>query len=844
MSSTGFVMRWLAGLFSLGILLLLAAIGCGVLVIEHYSQDLPDYSYLKDYQPPILTRIYADDGRMMATIAEEQRIFVPIDVIPKRLIGAFLAAEDQDFYHHSGVDIFGVMRAVFTNVQNMGRDRRPVGASTITQQVAKNMLLTNEVSIKRKVREAILATRLEKTLTKNRILEIYLNEIFLGSRSYGVAAAALNYFNKSLDELTIAEAAYLAALPKAPNNYHPVHEHDAAVARRNWVISRMADTGAITREEATEAQKEPLLMQSRNETEIVTADYYTEEVRRQLIAQFGEEQVLGGGLAIKTSLDPHLQEAATSALRAGIVSFDRRERGWRGPVAHMTNYANWQEQLKKIAMPAGGEEWRLALVVSLKDGFADIVFADNTGGKIPWSEMKWARRELANDEFGPAIHKPTDVLAVGDVVLVEAVKTGEDNKPYPAGTFTLRQIPVIEGALVALDPHTGRVFAMSGGFSAKISQFNRATQAFRQPGSSFKPFIYMAALDKGFTPSSLVLDAPFEYVQGPGLPLWKPENYSQQFYGATPLRVGIEKSRNVMTVRLANSIGMPTVVEYAKKFGIADDMPELLSFSLGAKETTVLRLATAYGMIVNGGRKVTPSLIDRVQDRDGKTIWRQDGRGCDGCQSESWLPGTLPPEIPDPREQIEDPRTAYQMVSILEGVVQRGTAGRLKAVGIPLAGKTGTTNDAKDAWFVGFTPDLVCAVFVGFDDPKPLGSHETGASVSVPIFQDFITKATKGKPGIPFRVPPGLRMVRVNPETGALASASDKAAIWEAFVPGTEPQEGAVRPVLDGSVTGAASEGAAAVFGNQGEGAKPSANPAATSAAPAVPSSLGTGGLY
>ena len=373
-----------------------------------------------------------------------------------------------------------------------------------------------------------------------------------------------------------------------------------------------------------------------------------------------------------------------------------------------------------------------------------------------------------------------------------------------AGIYTLRQVPIVQGALVALDPHTGRVFAMSGGFSAKISQFNRATQAFRQPGSAFKPFVYMAALDKGFTPASLVMDAPFEYFQGPGLPLWKPENYSQEFYGATPLRVGIEKSRNVMTVRLANSIGMDSVVDYAKKFGIVDDMPNLLSFALGAKETTVLKLATAYGMIVNGGKKITPSLIDRVQDRDGRTIWRQDKRECTDCVLPYWKPDTLPPDIPDTREQVEDPRTAYQMVSILEGVVQRGTAAKMRNIGFPLAGKTGTTNESKDVWFVGFTPDLVCGVFVGFDDPKPLGSHETGASVAVPIFQNFMSAAMKDKPAIPFRVPPGLRLVRVNPETETLSSPADKEAIWEAFVPGSEPQEGQSRPVLDGSVTGAA----------------------------------------
>lgn len=854
-------MRLLSTLLTLALLGLIVAVAGGAAVFNHYSHDLPDYSYLKDYQPPTLSRIYANDGRMLATIAAEQRIFVPISVIPKRVKDAFLAAEDRDFYQHSGVDYLGILRAIFTNVENIARDRRLVGASTITQQVAKNMLLGNEVKMSRKIREAILATRLEKALTKDRILEIYLNEIFLGNHSYGVAAAALNYFNKSLDELTIAEAAYLGALPKAPNNYNPVHDHEAALARRNWVIGRMLDDGRITREEVAEATKEPLEARARDEAETAKADYFAEDVRRKLVERFGEEEVLKGGLAVKTSLDPHLQDIATKALRDGLIEFDRRERGWRGPVAHLDSFTDWQKQLEKIDPPAGGEEWDLVVVATLKDSEAQIMLPNGEKGRIPWAEMKWARHELANDQFGPPVKKPGDVIKVGDVVMVEPVKLDENGKPYPADSYTLRQVPVIQGAIVALDPNTGRVYAMTGGFDISISQFNRVTQAMRQPGSSFKPFVYMAALDKGFTPASLILDGPFEYDQGPGLPLWKPENYEQDFMGPTPLRVGVEKSRNVMTARLANAIGMKAVAEYAKKFGVVDDMPELLSFSLGAKETTPLRLATAYGMIVNGGRRITPTLIDRVQNRDGQTIWRADQRDCGGCQSMAWVPEAQPPDIPDTREQVEDARTTYQMVSIMEGVVQRGTARSLKDIPIPLAGKTGTTTDSKDAWFVGFTPDLVCGVYAGFDDPKPLGSHETGASVAVPIFRRFITEAIKGMPVVPFRVPPGLRMVRVDPETELLAPPSNKNAIWESFIPGTEPQEGQPRPVLDGSVTGAASEGAAAVMSPNGtngvtliEGkpetpapgaAAPAEGPAAQPPKPSAPPvTTGTGGLY
>ncbi len=846
-------MRFLSALFSFLFLMAVSGALALFLLFQHYASDLPDYAYLKDYQPPILTRIYADDGRMMATIAAEQRVFVPIKAIPKRLIAAFLAAEDQTFYTHAGLDFFGIVRAAVTNLRNVASARRPVGASTITQQVAKNMLLTNEVSVSRKIKEMILASRLEKILTKDRLLEIYLNEIFLGQRSYGVAAAALNYFNKSLDELTLAESAYLAALPKGPNNYHPVRNVEAALDRRNWVLSRMEDIGAITEEEREGARAEPLLTRSRDATEIASgADYFTEEVRRQLVAHFGERAVLEGGLAVKTSLDPKMQRAATQALRDGLVSYDRRERGWRGPVAKLSSLQNWQEQLKKIAPPAGGEEWVLSVVIGLSAKEAEIAVIDGARGRIPWDELKWARPEKQDGSFGPPIKKPADVLSVGDVVMVELLVKDEAGKGQAQNTYTLRQVPVVQGAIVALDPHTGRVFAMTGGFSLKTTQYNRVTQAWRQPGSAFKPFVYLAALDKGFTPSSLVLDAPFEYVQGPGLPLWKPENYSQEFYGPTPLRVGIEKSRNVMTVRLANAIGMPAVVDEAKKFGIVDEMPSLLSFSLGAKETTPLRLAAAYGMIVNGGKKITPTIVDRVQDRDGRAIWKADQRACDYCSDLDWFSGMPTPDVPDVREQIQDPRTAYQMVSMLEGVVQRGTAARLKSLGFPLAGKTGTTNESRDAWFVGFTPDLVAAVYMGFDDPRSLGSHETGASVAIPVFQQFMSEAMKGEPGLPFRVPPGLRMVRMDATTGAPALPSDQNAIWEAFIPGTEPQEGLERPILDGSITGEFAQGVLPSMDGEGnplpapaviEGASET-SPEPFSAPTEESATEGIGGLY
>ncbi|MEJ0062704.1 MAG: penicillin-binding protein 1A [Alphaproteobacteria bacterium] len=785
-------MKFFLRIVSVGLLLGVIGLGAMWFTFSQYAHNLPDYNFLKDYRPPILSRVYAGDGRLLSTIAAEQRIFVPIGAIPKRVINAFISAEDKDFYHHHGIDFQGVARAGLNYFGKVAQGKRPGGASTITQQVTKNFLLTNELSFERKIKEAILAIRLEGALSKDRILELYLNEIFLGNRSYGVAAAALNYFNRSLDELTVAEAAYLAALPKAPNDYHPVRDYEAALGRRNWVIGRMLEDGHITQDEARQALAEPLEMRGRNEEEVVTADYFAEEARRELVGRFGEKGVLEGGLVVRASLDPEFQDFATKALRQGLQDFDRRQRGYRGPVGQIKSLQSWGEQLVTVAQPPGSEDWELAVVLSLTKDKAELGMQNKTGATIPWDEMKWARAEIEDGKFGPPVKKPSDVLKAGDVVLVEAV----DEKK---NIYALRQVPKVQGAIVVMNPHTGRVYAMTGGFSAGISQFNRAMQAYRQPGSAFKPFVYLAALDRGFTPSSLVLDAPFAYNQGPGLPLWKPENYSQQFYGPTPLRVGLEKSRNVMTVRLANSIGMPLIVDYAKKFGIADDMPDLLSFSLGAKETTLMRLTTAYAMLVNGGKKIAPTLLDRVQDRDGHTIWRRDNAVCDGCQAGDQNGDFVPPEIPDTREQIADTRLVYQVVSMLEGVCQRGTAAKLRELGKPVAGKTGTTNESKDVWFIGFTPDLVAGVFVGFDDPQPLGSHETGASIAVPIFENFMRDALKDQPATPFRIPPGLRQVQVDAETGRLADDNTKVPIWESYIPGTEPTD-EPPPVLDGSV--------------------------------------------
>lgn len=837
-------MRLLLSLVMGLFMLVLAGAAALVYVVEYYNHDLPDYTKLANYQPPVTTRVYAGDGRLLAEFAAERRIFVPIDAIPKRVITAFLSAEDKSFYQHKGIDPMGVVRAVLTNVENFGSDRRPVGASTITQQVAKNMLLSGEVSFNRKIKEAILAVRIERTFTKEHILELYLNEIFLGFRSYGVAAAALNYFNKGLDELTIAEAAYLAALPKAPSNYHPERQREAATARRNWVIGRMAEDGHITPDEARAAQAEPLAVRKRDETEYVTSEYFAEEIRRELIKLYGEQALYEGGLTVRASMDPKLQETATRALRQGLIEYDRRH-GWRGPVTRMESFDTWAKKLGSIPMPPGGEAWRLAVV--LKDDApdaAEIGLSDGSRGRIPLAELKWARAWKEGEHLGPEVRKPIDVLKLGDVVLVEAVHKDERGRDLPPGSFGLRQIPAVQGGFMALDPHTGRVLAMVGGFSPHMSAFNRATQALRQPGSSFKPFVYLTALDNGFTPSSLVMDAPFEYDPGFGQPVWRPENYSHQFYGPTPLRAGIEKSRNVMTVRLAKYIGMDKVKAHAEKFGIVDNLQPFLPMSLGAGETTVMRLSAAYAMLDNGGRKIVPTFIDRIQDRTGKTIFRHDNRPCDGCNGVQWAPGLAVPAVPDARERIADPRTVYQIVSMMEGVVQRGTATKLLSLGKPLAGKTGTTNDSHDAWFMGFSPDLVVGTYIGFDQPRSLGPKETGGSAAVPVFKDFMEVALKDRPATPFRVPPGVRLVRVNPETGTLAQPGDRKAIWEAFLPGTEPNPDVPAPVLDGSAHSAGLEAMpGGALGGFGEGAGMGAPPRGPSGT-VPPPSLGSGGIY
>lgn len=791
------LLRFFGFMFAVGMILFVATSAVVAYVLWHISKDLPDYEVLAKYEPNVMTRIHANDGSLIAEYAKERRIYVPISVVPEQVLQAFLAAEDKNFYQHGGLDIQGIARAVLKNIDNFRNKRRLVGASTITQQVAKNFLLSSDVTFERKLKEAILAIRIERAFTKDQILELYLNDIYLGLRSYGVAAAALNYWGKSLNELTLSDAAYLAALPKAPNNYDPFKRTKRAIERRNWVIDRMVENGFTTAEAGEAAKAQPLNVDPRPfGSHIFAAEFFAEEVRRQLYGRYGESKLYGGGLSVRSTLDPKLQRLARKALVKGLVAYDRRH-GWRGPVKTIDSTGDWGVELGKIKVYSDIEPWRLAVV--LKAGKTRAVVGlqprrlasgklDKTRetGEIPFAEVKWARPVVGRRGLGRRPKKVSDTLSPGDVVYVAPLE--DEDGQVVAETWRLMQIPKVDGAIVAMDPHTGRVLALVGGFSFAESEFNRAVQARRQPGSSFKPFVYTAALDNGYTPASVVLDAPLAIDQGPGLGIWKPENYGGKFAGPSTLRTGIEKSRNLMTVRLAQDMGMPLIAEYARRFGIYDNLMPVLSMSLGAGETTLLRMTTAYCMLANGGKQVRATLIDRIQDRYGRTIWRHDARECQECRARSW-DAQEEPLLQDERRQIVDPHSAYQITSMLEGVVQRGTGRRVRAVGKPLAGKTGTTNDEKDAWFVGFSPDMAVGVFVGFDTPKPMGKGETGGGVASPVFRDFMKVALADKPAIPFRIPPGIKLIRINPKTGVRAAPGDRTAILEGFKPGTQPPD-------------------------------------------------------
>jgi len=734
---------------------LLGAIALAGLVVAVYAawlfHDLPDASELADYRPPTATRVYAGDGTLIGEFSDERRIYVPYEQIPEPVIHAFMAAEDKNFFQHGGIDVSGLGRAMFKNVFNVLTGRRLEGGSTITQQVAKNVLLTNESSLSRKLKEAILSSRLEATLSKEQLLELYLNEIFLGYRSYGVASAAYNYFGKSLGQLTPDEAAFLAALPKGPNNYHPKRHPGAAKGRRDWVLGEMNQNGWLSQADLQIARERPLTTQDApKRAQYADADFFVEEARRQARANPAiGDQLNAGGFYMRTTLDPTLQTAARDALMTGLENYDRRH-GWRGAWG-TTDFADgWQADALKKTAPPERRAWQAAAVTAVSGNSVQIVTArDDRTGSLVTSDAAWANS-----------NRP---LKRGDLIFVEP----------KAGAFALKQVPAVNGALVAIEPQSGRVLAMVGGYSYALSSFNRATQAQRQPGSAFKPFVYAAALEGDFTPASIVLDAPISFAGGANGGRWTPENYSRQYYGPQTLRRGLELSRNVMTVRLASSVGMPAIVDLSKKMGVSDTLQPNLSVSLGAGETTPYRLTAAYSAFVNGGRRVDPYLIEMVQDRNGETIYRADNRSCRECGRA--FSGQESPHLQPRGTQVIDPITAYQISSMLEGVVQRGTAASARGLGRWVGGKTGTTNEYRSAWFVGFTTDIVVGVFIGFDDNRSLGGGEAGASAAVPVFTQFMQTALKERPARPF----------VRPRNAIFRTVR---GIEEAFRPGTERQ--------------------------------------------------------
>jgi penicillin-binding protein 1A len=789
------LVRFFGFLFAAGTVVFLVGVAGVAGAIWHFSKDLPDYSQLQDYEPPVMTRVHASDGALLGEYAKERRLYLPIQAVPKLVINAFLAAEDKNFYEHGGIDFSGMARAVVLYAQNFGSNKRPQGASTITQQVAKNFLLTNEVSFSRKIKEALLAMRIERAYSKDHILELYLNEIYLGLGAYGIGAASLVYFDKSVNELTVAEAAYLAAMPKAPGALHPVRNHDRAVERRNYVIDRLLENGWIKQAEAEKARKYPLVVTNRSNTgRTFAGEYFAEEVRRDILERYGEKKLYEGGLSVRTTLDPKLQVMARKTMAAGLVNFDEAQ-GWRGATSKLDISGDWGVKLADVKSLADISPWRMAVVLETSDQSARIGFQpshelggaisrERQTGLITLEGVKWAKPVGA--ARGKTQASVAQILSPGDVIYADPL-FGKDGNPIE-GQYRLRQLPEVSGAMVAMDPWTGRVLAMVGGFSFDQSQFNRATQAYRQPGSTFKPLVYSSAIDNGYTPSSIMVDGPLEIDQGQA-GVWRPENFSVGKYrGPITLREALKWSVNTVTVRLAQDIGMPLIGEYAKRFGVYDELPNYLSYALGAGETTVMRMVTAYSIFANGGRRVKPTLIDRIQDRYGHTIFKHDTRECRGCDAPEGWKNQPEPQLVDRREQVLDSLTAYQITSMMEGVVQGGTAAVMREVGKPIAGKTGTTSDGKDVWFVGFSPDLVVGLYLGYDKPRSLGRAAQGGHTAAPIARDFMKLALADKPPTPFKIPAGIRLVRVDPKTGARAGPGDK-AILEAFKPGTAPTD-------------------------------------------------------
>ena len=726
-------------------------------VLWAFSNNLPDYKFLKSYKPSVSSKVYSGDGELVNDFSSEKRIFVPYNAISEKVINSFLSAEDKNFYSHPGVDAKGVLRAVINNISNIASSRRLEGASTITQQVAKNFLLTNEVSLNRKIKEAILAFRIERALSKERILELYLNQIYLGGGAYGVASASLEYFDKSISELNYDEAALLAALPKAPSRYSPYKDIELAKFRRDLVLKNLYENKYINKIEYEKFLNQEIILKKRKKTFTEDTSYYVEDIRKDVVDQLGFDKVYKQGLNISTPINLSLQKIAIESLREGLISYDKR-RGWRGPLLRHKKLENWKDNLDKFRLEKS-IDWNLAIVKKINKFSVEIETENELSGVIKYENISWTKKEFI------------EILKIGDVIYAENISSN---------IFALRQLPSVNGGIVVMDPFTGRVLALSGGFSFKKSEFNRATQALRQPGSAFKPFIYALALENGYTPSTLILDAPLVLEQGSDLKMWKPVNYGKKFYGPSTLRRGLEKSRNLMTVRIAQDLGLKKIVNFSKKLGIYDNPSELLSISLGSAETTLLKLTSAYCSFVNGGKLIKPIMIDRIQDSEGNTILNNEKRKCVNCDQISSLSKNYP-KIEDEFIQIFSPQTAYQMTSILEGAIKNGTGKRLNDLKLDLAGKTGTTNGNTDAWFVGFTSKLVIGAYVGSDNPKSLGRYETGAKTALPIFKSFVKNTVKKKDARPFKVADGILMRVIDPATGENAVAESKSTIIEVY---------------------------------------------------------------
>ena len=728
-----------------------------IAILWAFSNELPDYKFLKSYKPPVSSKVYSGEGDLVIDFSKEKRIFVPYNLIPPKVINSFLSAEDKNFFSHPGVDAKGVLRAILNNISNLIHSKRLEGASTITQQVAKNFLLSNEISLNRKVKEAILAFRIERALSKKRILELYLNQIYLGQGAYGIASASLEYFDKSISELNYGEAALLAALPKAPSKYNPYKNIELAKFRRNLVLKNLFDNKYLNNQDYNKLIEQKIKLKKRKQILLEDARYYVEDIRKSVVNQFGFDRVYKQGFNIKTPINLELQNIATSSLRKGLESYDRRK-GWRGALTNKKNSKNWKKNLDKFKLEKS-IGWDIAIVKKINKFSTIIETEKNLTGTINYESISWSKKEF------------NDLFNIGDIIYVKKIQDNE---------YDLKQLPKANGGIVVMDPFTGRVYALSGGFSFKKSEFNRATQALRQPGSAFKPFIYALALENNFSPTTLILDAPLVLEQGIDLKMWKPENYGKKFYGPSTLRMGLEKSRNLMTVRIAQELGIKKIVNFSKQLGIYDNPEELLSISLGSAETTLLKLTSAYCVFVNGGKKIKPILIDRIQDSEGKTFFNTETRTCKNCNQVSYTSKTIP-KISDNFDQILSPQSAYQIISMLEGAVQRGTSKGLRNLNLDIAGKTGTTNKNNDTWFIGFTSKLVIGVYIGMDEPQSLGRYETGAKTAMPVFKNFVKKAIKKKDAKPFKVAPNITMIVVEPFTGKKASFGSKETIIEAF---------------------------------------------------------------